>query len=548
MSRRAGRVFFGRRAPVQLGIAAGLAAVLAIGGAMAQARVPAGEEFIRALERSGVEPAPAAPPRARGDGPFERLVIRGATLIDGTGAPAYGPVDIVIEGARIREVRNVGVPGEPIDPEGRPAPGDREIDARDAFVLPGFVDAHAHIPVGLPEDYAFKLWLGHGITTIREPGTHKGLGRVLEARRRSAAGEIAAPRILAYPLFPSAYFPGAAIDTVDQARDWIEAVAERGADGIKMRGNRAAIAEAAIAAAEAAGLKVAYHVAQNVVAETDIAALAALGLDSLEHWYGIPEALLAEDTVQRFPPGYNYSDELARFRAAGRLWAQTVEPGSERWTALIDALAGAGVALVPTLTVYDANRDLMRARMAEWHADYSLPALLDGFAPDPRRHGAYHWEWTSRDEAAWRGNFRRWMVFLDDFKDAGGHVAAGSDAGSIYTVYGFGLIRELELLLEAGFTPLEVVRSATRDGARLLGRDGELGTVAPGKRADLVIVGEDPLADFKVLYATGALSRSPERGLYRTPGIRWTIKDGTVFDAQALLADVRAMVAGEKGS
>src|SRR5260370_7028198 len=117
---------------------------------------------------------PAAPPRAEGEGPFARLILRGATVIDGTGAPAIGPVDIVIESNRIVRVESVGQPGG-IDPDKRPkaAKGDKEIDFSGLFVLPGFVDLHAHIggkEQGTPAGDVFKLWLGHGATTIRHPG------------------------------------------------------------------------------------------------------------------------------------------------------------------------------------------------------------------------------------------------------------------------------------------------------------------------------------------------------------------------------------------
>src|SRR5262245_41930976 len=107
----------------------------------------------------------AWPPRAEGEGPFPRLILRGATLLDGTGAPPAGPVDIVIQNDRIAEVVPVGSPGSPIDPEGRPkADGGKEIDLSGMWVLPGFVDLYAH-PIA-PVEYVAKLWLGHGITTI----------------------------------------------------------------------------------------------------------------------------------------------------------------------------------------------------------------------------------------------------------------------------------------------------------------------------------------------------------------------------------------------
>ncbi|MEQ8424373.1 MAG: amidohydrolase, partial [Cyclobacteriaceae bacterium] len=116
-----------------------------------------------------VKPAPDRK-QGEGEGPFNRLVIRGANLIDGTGAPAYGPVDIVIEGNKIKEIVGVGTPGIPIDPKDRPAKGTKEIDANGSFVLPGFVNIHVHVgdvPKAPEAEYAYKLRMGHGITTIR---------------------------------------------------------------------------------------------------------------------------------------------------------------------------------------------------------------------------------------------------------------------------------------------------------------------------------------------------------------------------------------------
>ncbi|MCI0411150.1 MAG: amidohydrolase, partial [Acidobacteria bacterium] len=117
---------------------------------------------------------PAAPPRAEGEGPFNRLILRGATLIDGTGAPALGPVDIVVEKNRIRDIRSVGFPGLPIDPKNRPKaePGDKELDLSGMYVLPGLIDMHAHAggaDQGTSAEYVFKLWMAHGITAIRDP-------------------------------------------------------------------------------------------------------------------------------------------------------------------------------------------------------------------------------------------------------------------------------------------------------------------------------------------------------------------------------------------
>ena len=111
----------------------------------------------------------------QGEGPFKQLIIRGVTLINGTGAPPIGPVDIVVEDNLITAVEVVGYPGMPIVDKGRPRlqPGGRELDCSGMYLLPGFIDMHGHIggdAQGADADYVFRLWMGHGITTVREPG------------------------------------------------------------------------------------------------------------------------------------------------------------------------------------------------------------------------------------------------------------------------------------------------------------------------------------------------------------------------------------------
>jgi imidazolonepropionase-like amidohydrolase len=133
----------------------------------------------------------------------------------------------------------------------------------------------------------------------------------------------------------------------------------------------------------------------------------------------------------------------------------------------------------------------------------------------------------------------------------GGRVTVGSDSGFIYQLYGFGTILEMEMLQEAGFHPLEVVRSATMYGAEALhnpkGKDIEFGVIRPGLYADLLIVDENPLANLKVLYGTGAVRLNDETGLpERVGGVKYTIKDGIVYDAKKLLADVEAMVQAQR--
>jgi imidazolonepropionase-like amidohydrolase len=140
---------------------------------------------------------------------------------------------------------------------------------------------------------------------------------------------------------------------------------------------------------------------------------------------------------------------------------------------------------------------------------------------------------------------------VNEYKNRGGRVCTGSDSGFIYKLYGFDYIRELELLQEAGFHPLEVVRSATLCGAETLhkpkGKPIEFGVLRPGMLADLVVVEENPLQNFKVLYGTGHLRVTMENEIVRVGGVKYTIKDGIVYDARRLLADVARIVEEARG-
>ena len=134
------------------------------------------------------------------------------------------------------------------------------------------------------------------------------------------------------------------------------------------------------------------------------------------------------------------------------------------------------------------------------------------------------------------------MIFINEYKNRGGRVTAGSDSGFIFQLYGFGYIRELELLREAGFHPLEVIRAATLNGAEALGVDREIGSIQIGKKADLIIIEENPLKNLKVLYGTGAIKLNNENQVVRVGGIKYTIVNGVIYDAKKLLTEVKEMV------
>src|SRR5438128_4587457 len=509
---------------------------------------------------SFAQTVPYAPDRRsdEGEGPFQRLIIRGATLVYGSRAPPVGPVAIVVENNRIREVRSVGYPKVPIKAEGRPKDATREIDGSNLWVLPGFIDLHGHsggAEQGTPAEYVFKLWMAHGVTTVREPGCGNTVDWCLHERDRSAKNQIVAPRIFPYVFTSERSWDQGAIDTPEQARKFAQWVSKKGADGLKILGPAPLFAPEVLSAlldeANRLHLGSTTHLAQLGVAQTNILQAAHMGLRGMEHWYGLPESLFNERTLQDYPLNYNYNDEQDRFGQAGRLWKQAAPPGSDHWNEVIDELLGLHFNIDPTLNIYEASRDLMRAMRAEWHDKYTLPSLWRYYQPSRAAHGSYWFNWTTADEVEWKNNYRIWMRFLVDYKNRGGHVTTGSDSGYIFKLYGFDYIRELELLQEAGFHPLEVIRSATMWGAEAIsaakGTRPEFGAVKPGTLADLVMVDQNPVANLKVLYGTGWIHVNDDSGaVERIGGVKYVMKDGIVYDAKKLLADVEKMVAEAK--
>ena len=464
---------------------------------------------------------------------YPRLVIRNAMIVDGNGTPASGPRDIVIERNTIAEI----VPLDPValrDGRARRPAGDVEIDATGKYVLPGLINAHGHVQderggIPQPVDYCLKLWLACGITTVRDVGSDTA--KTLALRERSAKGEIAAPRLFVYPMF-------GVRKNADEARARVREIKQMGCDGIKILGVDRDIMAALLDEAHKLGLRVAHHAG---VEETNAWDDIKYGTTSIEHWYGIPDAAI-ESGRQNFPSTYNYANEVDRFRYAGHLWR---EANPERLTKVLSGMVAANVAWDPTLDIYEASRDLQRAQTQPWFADYLHPTLEEYFRPNPANHGSYFIGWSSTDETFWKENYQIWMAALREFDRLGGTIGAGEDSGFIYQMYGFGLIRTLELHQEAGFHPLKIIQHATGNNAKILGQEDKLGRVRGGYTADLIVVNGNPLENLKVLYPTGVDEIRNGKAVH-TGGIEWTIKDGIPYHGPTLMKEIKEMVAKAK--
>ena len=485
---------------------------------------------------------------------YNRLVVRGATVLSGRGTPGTnramppeGPVDIVIENGVIVDM----IPMDPVNAAGygrafRRATGDKVIDATGMYVMPGLVEMHAHLPPpgndmgprGL--DYAYRLYLGHGVTTVRDAGSGAGLKLLADQRRLSAANTLVAPRLVLCQRWPLPLRQWNVGNTPEKARAMVRELKALGADCVKISkspGHYPDVMEAAADEGKKLGM---FTMVDLKVSESDARIASNAGVKSIEHWYGIPDAALTGS--QGFPSDYNYWKELDRFRNAGNLWVEA-DKNPERLSAVIDLMIKNGTNWNPTMTVYEDNRDWWRSAGLPVKESLVHPSEVAG-GPDTSTHGSFKTEWKTSDEINWKRNFGVWMKWVKIFHERGGLLTAGSDEGGIG---GIGLIRELELMQEAGIHPIDIIRVATTNASEVLGMPKYCG-VRVGCAADLAVVNGNPIDNFKVLYGRGYgfYGLKPRDELWKHGGIAWTIKDGIVFDAQALLREAEWYVQQER--
>jgi imidazolonepropionase-like amidohydrolase len=483
-----------------------------------------------------------------------RLIIRGATVLSGRGTPGTnramppeGPVDIVIENGVITDM----VPMDAVNAAGygrsyQRVTGDKVIDASGQYVMPGLVEMHAHLPspngdLGTKAlDLVYRIYLGHGITTVRDAGTGAGMARMAEQRKQIAANAVVGPRLVLCLRWPQPLREWEIGNTPDKARAMVREFKQAGADCIKVSkspGHYPDVMEAIADEGKKLGM---FTMVDLKVSESDARVASNAGVRSIEHWYGIPDAALGGS--QNFPTDYNYWDELDRFRYAGLLWSEA-DRNPEKLSAVIDLMIRNGTNWDPTMTVYEDNRDWWRRAGLPVKETFMHPSQIAA-GPDTSVHGSFKREWKTSDEINWKKNFGIWMKWVKTFHERGGLLTAGSDEGEIG---GIALIRELELLQEAGIHPIDVIKVATTNATQALGMTEQCG-VRVGCRADLAVVNGNPVDNFKVMYGRGYgfYGVVPRSEQWKHGGVSWTIRDGIVFDAQALLREAEWYIEQEK--
>lgn len=432
------------------------------------------------------------------------LVIRGGTLVDVRAGKEVPNSVIVIRGERIEQVAAEGKVEIP--------QGAQIVDARGKWIIPGLIDSHAHAG-----DYAgdpLKLYLANGVTTIRNPGGNVTALRL--TREKLESGKMVGPRLYFSGNIldgnPPVWAGGSLlVDTPERARSAVNFLADQGVDFVKVYNNvKEPELAAIIEVANARGLPVAGHIPRTLTMTHAI----EMGMTRLEHIRITGREMLSAEEAEKIDP-------LPVGKREPMLW-QRFDLGSQKFRDLANRLAARRVFLDPTLVIDEYyNTSNAEAEKRDPNNKYLSAEFLDGagqsfqnplFQIPPELK-------TAAVEAV-----RKEQRFVGICNEAGVRIIAGTDGpGMGRLLPGFGLQRELELLVEAGLSPLQALRAATSTAAEALGKEDRLGTLEPGKLADLVVLDADPLA----------VIQNVEK-------VRTVVQGGRVYEASALLEQALA--------
>jgi imidazolonepropionase-like amidohydrolase len=392
-------------------------------------------------------------------------------VIDGTGAPARTDQTVVIRDGTISEIGDAAKVAAPA--------GATVVDLSGRTVMPGLVMVHEHLyyPTG-PQVYGqlgqsfTRLYLAGGVTTMRTGGNMNGF-MDLNLKRLIDAGQQPGPSIDAtapYLNGPNSLLQMYSLRDADDARQQVAYWAGVGATSFKayMNITRAQLG-AAVAEAHARGLKITGHLCSVTYAEA-----ADLGIDNLEHGF-----LAATDFVPDKQP------DVCPGQGRGQQTIAALDENGEPFKALVRKLVDRKVTLTSTLTVFET-----------FTPGRPLPPGIDVLAPQLKEQfEKTHARTAQNQKSSYVALFPKAMALERAFVNAGGRLIAGTDpTGGGGVVPGYSNQRQIELLVEAGFTPLEAIRIGTLNGAAYLGRDASIGSVAVGKQADLIVVNGNPAA------------------------------------------------------
>lgn len=427
------------------------------------------------------------------------VVLRHVQVADGTGGPVRHDQVVIIRGTRIEAVGPSAETGIP--------DGARVLDLSGHTVIPGLVSLHEHTYFGgltraAPLASGAPLYLALGVTTGMTAGSQAPY-RELNLKKAIDGGILPGPRLHITGPYLNGGPPGPgafrSLETPEEVRRVIGYWADEGATWFKfMNGPRELLADV-IAEAHARGLRVTGHLCSITFTEA-----AALGIDALQHGF-----ITNSDYVDDKEP-----DECP----AGNMRVQAdVDVADHQVQESIRTIARHGAAVVSTLGVYETFVP-ERARLD--------PRAMEMLAPEIRREvEENHASLADSPFTVPERLFQRMMEWERAFVEAGGLLGAGSDPWGTGYVPGYGNLRNHEILVEAGFTPLEAIRILTLNGATILGEEDTIGSVEPGKRADLVVIEGDPLSEPSAIYE-----------------VRLVFKDGIGYDSARLRESVRGEV------
>lgn len=430
------------------------------------------------------------------------VALTNVRVIDGTGAPAEENQTLILRGGNIAEM---GDAARTKAPEGATV-----IDLAGKSVIPGLVMVHEHLyyPTG-PGIYGqlgasfIRLYLAGGVTTMRTGGNTNGV-MDLNLKKQIEAGQAAGPAIDAtapYLNGPPGNLQMYSLKDADDARRQVAYWADMGATSFKayMQITRAELG-AAIEEAHERGIKVTGHLCSVTYSEA-----ADLGIDNLEHGF-----LASTDFVKDKQP------DVCPGQTTGQRTIASLDESSPEFKALVKKLVDKKVALTSTLTVFET-----------FTPGRPMPPGLDVLTPQLKEQFQQGYARTAQNQQSiYASLFPKGMALERAFAKAGGLLIAGTDpTGGGGVIPGYSNQRQLELLVEAGFTPLEAISIGTLNGAKYLGRDARIGTIAVGKQADLVVIDGDP-----------------SRNIGDLRKVETVFKQGIGFDPAKLIASVSGRV------